>query len=188
LVIFAVYFGWTTIFPPPKPTEAPPADVAAETAPATSRGETAPAAAPVPTTIDVPERSVAFQDPDYNGVVRSKDGALSSTRLARYHRAWHVTPLWNFAFDKVLGRAAEHWEPYVRDESLAQLLGSDASYVTAGTGRPGPDGGYLVEANGSAVTATRTLANGLTITKRYAPGDYRSIHGLPSQRVISPSK
>lgn len=168
----AVYFGWTTIFPPPKPTEAPPTDVAAETAPAptTSTGETVAASAPVATTIEVPEREVAFQDPDYNGVVRSKDGALSSTMLARYHRAWHVTPFWNFAVDKVLGRGAERWEPYVRDESLAQVLGSDASYVTAGTGKPGPDGGYLVEANGSAVTATRTLANGLTITKRYSPG------------------
>src|SRR4029079_13427142 len=92
------------------------------------------------------------------------------TMLAHYHRAWHVTPFWNFLVDKVLGRAAGPWDPYVRDESNAQVLGSDASYGSAGTGRPGPDGSYLVEANGSAVTATRTLANGVTITKRYAPG------------------
>jgi len=168
----AVWLGWTTLFPSPKPTEPPPADVAAATAtaPPTSTGETTSAPPPVATTIEVPDRTVPLQDPDYSGVVRSKDGALSSTMLARYHRAWHVTPFWNFAIDKVLGRGTEHWEPYVRDESLAQVLGADASYVTAGTGRPGPDGGYLVEANGSAVTATRTLANGLTITKRYAPG------------------
>ena len=168
----AVWLGWQTVFPPPKPTEPPPTDVAAETAPAPapSPGETAAAAPPVAATIEVPEREVPFQDPDYTGVVRSKDGALSSTMLAHYHRAWHVTPFWNFLVDKVLGRSTGPWEPYVRDESNAQVLGSDASYVSAGTGRPGADGAYLVEANGSAVTATRTLANGVTITKRYAPG------------------
>jgi YidC/Oxa1 family membrane protein insertase len=166
-----VYFGWTTIFPPPRPTEPPPTDVAVESAPAPATGAAEPAvvAPPVEATVEVPERSIPFQDADYSGVIRSRDGALSSTSLTQYHRAWHVTPFWTFLVNKVLGRSTS-WEPYERDEALEEVLGPDASYVIAGTGRPGPDEAYLVESSGSTVTARRTLANGLTITKTYVPG------------------
>lgn len=166
----AVYFLWTTIFPPPKPPDAPPADVAVETAaPVSGATEIAAETTPIAATVDVPERSIPFQDPDYNGTVRSRDGALSATTLTGYHKAWHVTPFWTFLFDKVRGRAGA-FEPYVRDEAQEEVLGPEASYVIAGTGRPGPDGNYLVETTGSAVTARRTLANGLAITKTYVPG------------------
>jgi YidC/Oxa1 family membrane protein insertase len=166
----AVYFGWTTIFPPPPPPETPPADdVAVEAAPVPSVGDPVAAPAPVAATIEVPERAIPFQDADYSGVIRSRDGALSSTMLTSYHKAWHVTPFWTFLVNKVLGRT-DTWEPYVRDEALEQVLGPEASYVLAGTGRPGADEGYLVESAGSQVTARRTLANGLTITKTYVPG------------------
>jgi hypothetical protein len=80
-----------------------------------------------------------LEDPDYTGrpiegrrIVVHDSGAVPP--------AWHVTPFWNFVVDKVLGRAAGP-EPYVRDESNAQVLGSDASYVTAE--RAGPADGSL---------------------------------------------
>jgi YidC/Oxa1 family membrane protein insertase len=165
----AVYFLWTTVFPPPKPPDTVTADAAAQTAPAATPAEPASAQAPVVATVDVPERALPFASVDYAGVVESKEGALSATTLTHYRTPWHVTPFWTFVVDKVRGRATT-WEPYVRNDGLEQVLGENAAYVMAGTGRPGPDGGYLVESSGSVLTAKRSLASGLGITKTYLPG------------------
>ncbi|MEL6342280.1 MAG: membrane protein insertase YidC [Myxococcota bacterium] len=172
LLSIAVYFVWTTfIMPPPQP----PVELPAET-PATPVADTDPVTAPAPTpapAVVVPDRTVSLSMKDFQGEVRSIDGAARSIDLRDYTAAPEVTPIYSWVFGLITGSSETEggWQPYAGGDEPYEMLSEEGAVVLAGAGSLAPAQGYLLEERDGALIATHTDPGaGLTITKEYRQG------------------
>lgn len=172
ILSLGVYYAWVAWFAPPPPAPVEPAVLAEASTPSTSSTPAVTEAAPVAPepSAAVPARTEALTSTVFQGSITHEAGALEDVILRDYTTSPKVTAVWTWALDKVRGQA-NGFEAYAGGDDPMRVLSGDGALGVAGVGALGSDQGYLVEAQGSGVVATRMLPSGVRITKRYAPGE-----------------
>ncbi len=163
----AIYYGWVVYrgatAPPPEDAE-----LTASPAPAPDAGP-APVPVPVPETpVEIPTppaRELDFAACGFRGQVSSAGGGLSDLTLDHHQGPYHVTPLYTWVADQVLGRGGP-WKPYGGDPPAAILVSEDGEAFVAGAGQGGPPVPFEVveEAPGRLVLSGRA-ANGVLVDR-----------------------
>ena len=192
VLCFAVYMVWMALFPPPAPVvdeTSPELTESADGSAPTEGGPAAPAsvpeAAPAPvaavsTSSVVADHVESMDENGWHGEVASENGGLRHLTLSEYHQAPETIPIWTWATAKL--RGAEDpgpWKAYSEGGEPLKLLGDEGALVLVGTGALDDDGAgqadgpsvYTVSKEGGAVVARRTRSDGLSIEKRYVPGE-----------------
>ena len=188
----AVYLVWMQFFVPPMDTAQQITSVDdIETPAAQAQIQTDGLAGDVPTapgqTVD--EDSVAAQDtapevvtPKFEkiaahrvehetdaiqGMVHSDEGAFHSVTLKNYTDQATVNPLWSWLFDGAEG----DWVRYTGGDDPEPLLTAQGGFLLAGAGDLGGDVNHRISRDGDAIQAKGLHTNGLSVTKRYTPGN-----------------
>jgi YidC/Oxa1 family membrane protein insertase len=182
----AVYFVWSSWFAP-KPTKSAAKAAATASAPAeataTAEAGSAPTVASVgnaPSDVVVPNEGKTWTGDGWTSELHARNGSLRSLTLNDYTDAATVTPWWDWLVARVMGRTQEGWSPNSGGGDPHRLLTEEGALTLAGGGALDDDGAgvqdgapaYLITADGDALVATRTRADGLRIQKRYAPGPH----------------
>jgi YidC/Oxa1 family membrane protein insertase len=171
VLCLAVFFVWSTFFAPkkPKPTEPPPGEVA--TAPVD--GVTPPTVAPSPATPALAEAPCDDQRfPVESASVRLQvstcGGAVRAVTFPNYDAATQVTPWWTWVWSRVKGTGSGGWDPYVASEGKLEHLTAKGAIGLTGRGDL-DDGGTFQKIADNPLTLQRVTADGLTVTKTWAP-------------------
>ncbi|MES2643733.1 MAG: membrane protein insertase YidC [Myxococcota bacterium] len=95
-------------------------------------------------------------------------GSVASIQMPEYREATTVTPWWTWIWNLVSGKSPGAWRPYGDETGVLSLLTPQGAFATAGRGAFGPDGAYEIVGQ-NPLTLRRVTADGLTITKTFAP-------------------
>lgn len=171
-LIMVVYYVWVAFISPPPPPVADEALAAATTqaVPVEATAPIEPLAEPEPS-VQVPDRSQPMSTETWRGALTSASGALTDLTLRDYTTSPETHALYSWIFAKVQGKADGPWQAYSGGDQALRLLTDRGAVGLAGTGALGSDSGYLIEGSGDNWVARRSLASGLTIKKRYWPGE-----------------
>ena len=188
----AVYLVWMQFFAPPmdttqqvtsiddiavdQPTEEPSTDGLAGSAP-TAPGQTvneeetsaegSTPAVVAPKFEKIAAHRVEHETDAFQGMVHSSEGAFQSVTLKNYTDQATVNPLWSWLFAGAEG----DWIQYTGGDDPEPLLTAQGGFLLAGAGELAGDVNHRVSKDGDAIQAKAQHSNGLSIIKRYAPGD-----------------
>ena len=101
------------------------------------------------------------------GMVHSSEGAFHSVTLKNYTDQATVQPLWSWLFDGAEG----DWVRYTGGDDPEPLLTAQGGFLLAGAGELSGDVNHRVNRADDAIQAKAHHSNGLTVTKRYVPGN-----------------
>lgn len=171
VLCLAVFFVWTTFFAPkkPKPTEPPPGEVPAANAEGTPAVASATPSPPVAATTEAPcdDQRFPVESASVRLEVSTCGGAVRTVTFPGYDAAIHVTPWWTWVWSKVSG-ADGGWSPYVAREGKLEHLGEAGAIGLTGRGELDA-GGTFQKISDNPLTLQRVTADGLTVTKTWAP-------------------
>ncbi len=172
LLSLAVYWVWQFFFPPPAPPPAPAEGPAALTGPVAERTpeRATPSASVAASDADVPERELDFIAGNISARLSSEGGSLRHVFLPDESGPYHVTPICTYLIAKVKGEAGGEWSPYGEEPDPEEIISSEGMLAAAGTGRF-VEGRYTLTERGDAAVAARVTADGVRVTKTFAPGE-----------------
>jgi len=164
ILSLAIYYGWVVYRGATAP---PPDEVDVAAAPPDSEPAPIPAPTPdvrTPAPADAaPARVVDFAACGFRGRVSTAGGGLSDVTLDHYTAPYHITPLYTWLSNQVLGGGGP-WKPYGDDPGSAVLVSADAAAFAAGAGGSPVAFDVAEEAPGRLVLSGRA-ANGVLVDR-----------------------
>ncbi|MDP2314506.1 MAG: membrane protein insertase YidC [Pseudomonadota bacterium] len=173
VLCLAVFYVWSA-FIAPKPLPPPEEGVATSGAPAEAPVEGAlPPGAPnavatVEPTGPCTDERVDLDTKTAHLGLSTCGGAVKTLQMPEFEEAVTVTPWWIWIWKTVSGQSPGSWRPYGESSGVLSLLSADGALATAGRGPFAADGAYTIVGR-NPVTLQRVTADGLTITKTFAP-------------------
>jgi YidC/Oxa1 family membrane protein insertase len=112
-----------------------------------------------------PVRNIPIEECGLQGVLSTDGARLTNLTSTKYAKAYDVSALWKWGYERVSGASDSEWIPYGKSNEQAPILSPDAGGLVAGAGDPSKTMRAQVLTESSEDVTMQTTQDGVVVTR-----------------------